>query len=77
MPKLRPLSQRELVKGLKTFGFEGPYSGGKHLYMLKGILRLTLPNPHKQTISPDLLTRLLRQAGITKEEWAEERFHPK
>lgn len=51
------------------FGFEGPYSGGKHLYMLKGNLRLTVPNPHKQKISVDLLTRILRLADITKQEW--------
>jgi len=39
--------------------------------MLKGDLRLTIPNPHKQEIGVDLLTRILRQAGITREEWAE------
>ena len=71
MPKLRPISFKELVKGLKLFGFEGPYPGGKHFYMLKGDLRLTIPNPHKQEIGVDLLTRILRQAGITREEWAE------
>jgi hypothetical protein len=29
------------------------------------------PNPHKQNIGVDLLTRILRQAGITREEWIE------
>ena len=66
-----PVSHNELVKGLKIFGFEGPFSGGKHLYMVKGNLRLTIPNPHKQNIGVDLLTRILRQAGITREEWIE------
>lgn len=28
-------------------------------------------NPHKQMIRVDLLTRILRQAGITREEWIE------
>ncbi len=69
MSKLIPVSFNELVSGLRTFGFEGPYSGGKHLYMLKGDLRLTLPNPHKQKIGVDLLMRMLRQAGISREEW--------
>lgn len=69
MPKLSPVSYKDLIKRLRMFGFEGPYSGGKHLYMLKGNLRLTIPNPHRQTISVDLLTRILRQAGITKQEW--------
>jgi len=71
MSKLSHVSHSELVKRLKTFGFEGPYSGGKHLYMVRGNLRLTIPNPHKQNIGVDLLTRILRQAGITKEEWIE------
>ncbi len=69
MPKLSPVSHNELVKRLSVLGFEGPLSGGKHLYMVKGNLRLTIPNPHKQEISIDLLIRILRQAGITREEW--------
>ena len=71
MPKLRPLSHNELLRGLKAFEFEGPFTGGKHLYMVKGNLRLTVPNPHRQKIGIDLLVRILRQAGITKEEWIE------
>ena len=69
MPKLSPVSIDKLIKKLKKFGFEGPYSGGKHLYMIKGNLRLTVPNPHKKEIGIDLLIRILKQAGITKEEW--------
>ncbi len=71
MSKLNPVSYSELIKRLRKFGFEGPYSGGKHLYMLKGNLRLTIPNPHKQEIGVDLLLRILKQAGITREEWLE------
>ncbi|MER3446548.1 MAG: type II toxin-antitoxin system HicA family toxin [Candidatus Dadabacteria bacterium] len=67
MSKLRPVSHSEFVKGLKAFGFEGPYSGGKHL--LKGHIRLTIPNPHRQKIRVDLLMRILKQAGITRGEW--------
>jgi hypothetical protein len=50
MSKLRPVFFNELVRRLKLFGFKGPHGGGKHLYMLKGDLRLTIPNPHKQEI---------------------------
>ena len=69
MSRLTPISFSEFVGKLKKLGFEGPYSGGKHLYMLKGKLRLTIPNPHKQKIGVDLIMRILRQAGITREEW--------
>jgi len=37
--------------------------------MIKGDLRLTVPNPHRKEIGVDLLMRILKQAGITKEEW--------
>jgi predicted RNA binding protein YcfA (HicA-like mRNA interferase family) len=69
LPKLKSISQSELVKGLKTFGFKGPFGGGKHLYMIRGKLRLTIPNPHRENIGVDLFMRILRQAGIPKEKW--------
>ncbi|MCX6089980.1 MAG: type II toxin-antitoxin system HicA family toxin [Candidatus Atribacteria bacterium] len=67
--KLRAVSFLELVRILRTFGFKGPFSGGKHLYMVKENLRITLPNPHRKEISPDLLMRILRQADISREDW--------
>ena len=69
MSKLRPVSFRELIRKLKTLDFEGPFTGGKHLFMIKGDLRLTIPNPHRQDIGVDLLKRLLRQGGIQRDEW--------
>jgi len=68
--KLSPISWLHLVRKLKRFEFEGPYRGGKHSYMIKGDLVLTIPNPHKKEIGVDLLARILRQANISKEEWA-------
>ena len=69
MVKLKPISFKELVKILRNFDFSGPYSGGKHLYMTKGNLRLTLPNPHRSDIGTDLLKRITSQAEISNEEW--------
>ena len=69
MPKLKPIPWRKLVKKLKSFGFQGPYQSGKHPYMIKGDLTLTIPNFHSKDISPDLLSRILKQAGVSKEEW--------
>ena len=71
MAKLTPISWAELVKGLMQFGFDGPFQGGKHPYMVKGNLVLTNPNPHRNEVSIDLLTRVLRQAGISREQWLE------
>ncbi|MCE5337608.1 MAG: type II toxin-antitoxin system HicA family toxin [Methanomicrobiaceae archaeon] len=57
------------MKNLQALGFEGPYQGGKHPFMVRGDLVLTIPNPHRSEISVDLLIRILRQAGISREEW--------
>jgi predicted RNA binding protein YcfA (HicA-like mRNA interferase family) len=69
MPRLTPVSRQQLVQRLRTLGFEGPYPGGRHEFMLRGDRRLILPNPHRGEISVDLLVRLLRLSGITREEW--------
>ena len=69
MPKLGPISLRLFIVRLRKFGFAGPYQEGKHPYMIKGSVTLTIPNPHEIEISQDLLSRLLRQAGITRTEW--------
>ena len=69
MTRLTPTTHAELVAGLRRCGFAGPYPGGKHLFMVRDSLRLTIPNPHHGDIGPDLLTRILRQAGIEREQW--------
>ena len=69
MSKLSPVSHSEFIRRLRLFGFHGPYAGGKHLFMVKGDVKLTVPNPHREEIGVSLLMRLLKQAGISKEEW--------
>jgi predicted RNA binding protein YcfA (HicA-like mRNA interferase family) len=66
---LVPIKRRELIHYLKRLGFDGPYSGGKHEYMRKDGPPLILPNPHVGDISTGLLVRILRQAGIDREQW--------
>lgn len=69
MPSFGPISRRELIRALQPAGFEGPMAGGKHQFMIRGSVRLRLPNPHEGDISRDLLSRILRQAGISRQEW--------
>jgi predicted RNA binding protein YcfA (HicA-like mRNA interferase family) len=69
MPRLKPVSWREFVRRMRELGFDGPYSGGRHPQMRRGNLTVVIPNPHDGEISVGFLTRLLRQAGITREEW--------
>lgn len=69
MPAWGPVSRRKLIQGLRQLGFEGPFSGGKHQFMVRGDTTLAIPNPHGRDISVDLLSRVLRQAGVTRREW--------
>jgi predicted RNA binding protein YcfA (HicA-like mRNA interferase family) len=70
--RLIPVSRRELIKRLSRLGFVGPYPGADHEYMSRGILEVRIPNPHGGDISVDLLQRILKRAGISREEWLDE-----
>lgn len=69
MPTFGPIKRRELIRYLRQVGFSGPYSGSKHQFMLKGHLRIRIPNPHKGDIGRNLLKQILREAGIDRAEW--------
>ena len=69
IPRLTPVSQNYLIKHLRELGFEGPYAGGRHPQMRRGDVTVIIPNPHEGDISVGLLSRLLRQAGVSREEW--------
>jgi len=69
VPRLGPIKRVELIRYLQILGFEGPYSGGEHQFMLKGATRLRLPNPHKRDVGRELLSRILKQAGIDRDSW--------
>ncbi len=71
MPPLGPIKRQDLIPYLKQLGFEGPYSGKKHQFMLKGTQRITIPNPHEGDISTNFLARILKQAKIEREDWEE------
>ena len=65
MPRYGAIKRTELVRLLRKNGFTGPYSGTKHQFMVKGELRLRIPNPHLHEIRKELLALILKQAGIS------------
>jgi predicted RNA binding protein YcfA (HicA-like mRNA interferase family) len=69
MPSLGPISRSDLIAYLQRLGFTGPYPGGNHQFMVRGTVRLILPNPHRSDIGRGFLARILRQAGVSREEW--------
>jgi predicted RNA binding protein YcfA (HicA-like mRNA interferase family) len=69
MPPFGPIKRADLIRHLRVAGFVGPYSGRRHQFMVKEQIRVVIPNPHRGDIEKGLLARILRQAGIPKEEW--------
>jgi predicted RNA binding protein YcfA (HicA-like mRNA interferase family) len=71
MPPLGSISRNDLIHYLRRLGFDGPFSGGKHQFMQRGERTVRLPNPHEGDISVGLLSRILKQAGVSRQEWEE------
>ncbi|MGI9106922.1 MAG: type II toxin-antitoxin system HicA family toxin [Pyrinomonadaceae bacterium] len=69
MPRFGSIACKKLSRCLRQRGFDGPYSCGKHQFMSRENLTLRLPNPYQSDIGKVLLTRILRQAGIDRDEW--------
>lgn len=67
--RLIPVSWNTLVRRLHALGFDGPYHGGKHHFIIKGDLRLIIPNPHAADISVPLLKKILARGSISRQEW--------
>ncbi len=66
----RSLSRRELIRKFRALGFSGPHSGKRHPFMKKDALKIRIPNPHQRgTVDVSLIVRILRQAGISDEQW--------
>ena len=40
----RPCKRRDFIKKLRELGFEGPYSGARHQFMVRGDHRLSVPS---------------------------------
>jgi len=71
MPKFGPIKRKDLIRYLRQLGFVGPYSGGKHQFMVKEKLKVRIPNPHKGDIGENLLKQILNEIGIDRTKWEE------
>jgi predicted RNA binding protein YcfA (HicA-like mRNA interferase family) len=69
MPAIAPISRNDLIHYLRQYGFEGPLPARRHARMEKDGLTIRIPNPHQGDISKPLLLAILKQAGISREEW--------
>ena len=57
------------MQKFRQLSFDGPFSGGRHLFMVKGKFKVRIPNPHRGDISAHLVVEILKQAGISNKEW--------
>ena len=73
MSRLVPLRPAEVIRRLRRLGFEGPIGGGRHLRMIHVATRRIIPVPMHQgrDVGVGLIRAILREVGITPEEWNE------
>lgn len=64
------ITRQELIRKFRKLGYSGPYSGGRHQFMIKGERKIHIPNPHKgKDVHISLVKEILRQAEISEDEW--------
>jgi predicted RNA binding protein YcfA (HicA-like mRNA interferase family) len=70
MTKLPPLKAREVTKGLRELGFEKVRQKGSHaIFHHRDCRRATIPIHPAKTISPYLLSDILKQLEISEDEF--------
>ncbi len=71
MPKLSPLKPQQVINKLRRLGFSGPIAGGRHGRMVRLETGQIVPIPmHKgKDISVGLIRAIIREVGISPEEW--------
>lgn len=71
MPKLSPLKSRQVIRKLCKLGYAGPVAGGRHTRMFHPETGQIIPVPVHQgkDVSVGLIRAIIREAGITPEEW--------
>ena len=67
MPKLPVLSGVQVIKGLERLGFEQVRQRGSHVVLRKGAAGTVVPL-HRE-VKTGTLAGILRQAGVTQDEF--------
>jgi predicted RNA binding protein YcfA (HicA-like mRNA interferase family) len=69
MPRLPSLSAREVVKAFSKAGYEFERQAGSHVIMFNPLRRQVLSIPNHNPVRRGTLRTLIRQAGLTLEEF--------
>jgi hypothetical protein len=69
----RPLKRRDFTRKLRALGFDGPFSGTRHQFMVSGQHRQTIPtNPEYSVPQIRMLVRQVEsilERTVTLDEW--------
>lgn len=74
MSQWKPCKRRDFIRRLRKLGFEGPYSGTRHQFMIYGRYRLAIPSNAEYSVPQ--LRMMIREVeeilncGINANEWA-------
>lgn len=69
MSRLVPISRAKLIRRLKKLGFDGPFPGSDHNFMVRGDNFVRIPNVHRREIGVNLIAEILREGGMSREDW--------
>lgn len=73
MSQFYPCKRNDFIRCLRRLGFDGPYSGSRHQFLILGQNRLTVPSNPEYSIPQ--LKMMLREAAeilgreISVDEW--------
>ncbi len=71
MPKLSPEKPQVVVKKLRRLGYEGPFGGGKHVFMRhpRTGVKVAIPWHQGRDIPVGTLRAIIRHVGVSVDEW--------
>lgn len=62
------MSPADIRRRFRDLGFEIT-AGRRHDFAVLGAKKIRLPNEHGSDVSADLISRMIRDAGISRDDW--------
>ena len=62
MSRWTPCKRREFIRRLRVLGFDGPFSGARHQFLIQNENRLTIPSNEEYSVPQ--LRMMLRETAI-------------
>lgn len=69
MSRWTPCKRSEFIRRLRQLGFDGPYSGARHQFMVYQQHRLTIPSNQQYSVPQLRELETILGRSVTVEEW--------